>query len=140
MAKVSRRSEKNLASVDPKLATAVRQALLAAPSNLDFAVISGHRTTEEQHALWQKGRGDYGNIIDLLNVVTFKDGIHQRSRHQFGNAVDIVAYVNGRITWDESENCIRAAYIAGFAAALGVRLTGGFRWGWDPGHLELEVS
>lgn len=138
MGKVSRRSEACLATVDPELADAVLCALLAAPKWLDFAVISGLRSAEEQRALWQKGRDENGGIISLARVVTYKDGLHQQSRHQFGRAVDIVAYKGG-ITWDERENYIRAAYIAGFAAARGVRLTGGFKWGWDPGHIELEV-
>jgi hypothetical protein len=126
-------------SVDPLLADAVRRALESAPKWLDFVVISGRRTAEQQHALWQKGRDADGGIVNLSEVVTYKDGIDQMSRHQFGNAVDIVAYEKGGITWGSRENFIRAAYVAGFAAARGVRLTGGFKWGWDPGHLELEV-
>ena len=140
MATISTRSEDCLQSVDVALGHAIREALRAAPEHLDFAVISGLRTAAEQRALWKKGRDADGNITDKAQVVTFKDGIHQRSRHQYCRAVDIVAFKDGGITWDERENYIRAAYIAGFAAAHGVRLTGGFKWGWDPGHLELEAS
>ena len=139
MATVSRRSEACLATVDPKLAGAIRRALRAAPEYLDFAVISGLRSAEEQRALYAKGRDANGLIVNKAHVVTYKDGLHQQSRHQFGRAVDIVAYKDGGITWDERENYVRAAYVAGFAAALGVRLTGGYKWGWDAGHLELEV-
>lgn len=140
MANVSSRSERCLQSVDPELGDVVRKALLAAPAWMDFGVISGLRTVDEQQALWKKGRDANGDIVDRDEVVTFKDGIHQKSRHQFGNAVDIAAYKDGRITWDRKITAIRAAYIIGFAAAHGVRLTGGAKWEWDEGHIELETS
>lgn len=139
MAKISARSEACLQSVNSRLADVVRRALEAAPDWLDFVVISGLRTAEEQRALFAKGRDEEGLIIDQSKVVTYKDGVNQRSRHQSGNAVDIVAYKKGGITWNERENYIRAAYVVGWAAAHGVRLTGGIKWGWDPFHLELEV-
>lgn len=139
MAKVGKRSADCLATVNNDLAWAIRLALEAAPVWLDFAVISGLRTVEEQRALWQKGRDVDGNTIDRSKVVTFKDGIHQRSRHQFGNAVDIVAYPDG-ISWNENDMRSCAAYIVGFAAARGIQLTGGIKWGWDFGHLELVTT
>lgn len=137
MAAISPRSEKNLASVNPELGNVVRQALMAAPAWLDFVVIAGRRTAEEQRELWKKGRDSEGNIVDRDAVVTFKDGVHKRSRHQSGEAVDIVAWKDGSITWDACENEKRAAYIVGFAEAHGIQLDGGVRWGWDAGHLEI---
>jgi len=140
MASVSQRSESCLQSVDPVLGDVVRQALIAAPPWLDFAVISGKRTAEEQRALWQKGRNANGDIVDASAVVTHKDGARKPSRHQTGKAVDIVAFRDGQISWKAEDNYIVAAYVAGFAAACGVRLTGGVRWRWDAGHLELETT
>jgi hypothetical protein len=137
MAAVSDRSRRNIESVKPALGNVIMKALIAAPAWLDFAVISGTRSAEEQHALFQKGRDSDGNIIDRDQVVTFKDGYQRRSRHQDGVAVDIVAYKDGGITWDKREIEIRASYILGFAAAHGLRLDGGVRWGWDAGHLEV---
>lgn len=139
MAAISKRSEGNLASVKPRLGDVVREALAAAPAWLDFAVISGLRTTEEQQALWAKGRDAAGNIVDRDAVVTFRDGVNLKSNHQSAEAIDIVAYVGGQVSWNENENDKRAAYIVGFAAARGIKLTGGVKWGWDHGHIELET-
>jgi hypothetical protein len=143
MARIGARSDRMLLSVDPKLGTVVRVALLAAPSWLDFAVISGTRTAEEQRELWRLGRNADGETVETENVVTQKDGYIMRSRHQAdedgapGEAIDIVAYENGNITWNEAENAARSAYVIGFATASGIKLSGGVKWDWDLGHLEL---
>lgn len=136
MATISGRSRQNLDSVHPELGLAVTQALRHAPGWLDFGVISGKRTVEEQQELFAKGRDADGNIVG--DVVTYADGLHKKSRHQSGRAIDIVAYVKGEVSWDEDEIAKRAAYILGFARAKGLRLTGGLYWGWDLGHLEME--
>ena len=52
----------------------------------DCSVVSGLRTTEEQQALYGKGRWLPGEIV------TFRDGIERRSNHQTGNAVDVIPY------------------------------------------------
>ncbi|MCP4900906.1 MAG: M15 family metallopeptidase [bacterium] len=140
MAGVSARSEKCLRSVDTELGDVVRRALQAAPAWLDFAVVSGLRTTEEQQALFRKGRDVNGTITDRRKIVTWKDGVIKKSRHQSGKAVDIVAYVDGVIDWSEKPNLAVAAYVIGFAAAHGVKLVGGVKWKWDYGHVELETS
>jgi peptidoglycan L-alanyl-D-glutamate endopeptidase CwlK len=140
MAGVSKRSDRCLRSVNPVIGDIVRKALMAAPPWMDFGVISGKRTAEEQAALFAQGRDADGQIIDRKAVVTFKDGTTKPSRHQGGEAIDIAAFHKGAITWDRKIMAIRAAYIIGFAAAHGVRLTGGAEWGWDEGHIELEKS
>lgn len=138
MAVVSSRSRRHIDSVDPRLGAVVLAALEAAPPWLDFAVISGRRTTKEQQTLFARGRDAAGNIVDQSEVVTYADGVTTKSNHQSGRAIDIVAYEAGDVTWDEVEIATRAAYIVGFAAAHGVTLTGGIKWGWDEGHLQLE--
>lgn len=136
MATIGIRSSRNLDSVHSEIGAVVRAALEAAPPWLDFAVISGFRTVVEQGMLWDKGRDKHGEIIRLEEVVTYKDGTFKRSRHQSGRAVDIVAYEDGKITWDEREVAARAGYIIGFALARGIKLTGGIKWNWDLGHVE----
>ena len=141
MAVIGTRTRKNLDTVHPELRGTVARALVAAPEWLDFAVISGARSAEEQHELWLKGRDEAGMIVDQSKVVTYKDGYNRISNHQpkadgWGAAIDIVAYKDGQITWDEKEIAIRAAYIVGFAASEGIRLEGGVRWKWDYGHVE----
>ena len=131
MALVSKRSDHCLSSVKPQLDNIVRAALEAAPAWMDFAVITGRRTTEEQQALFAKGRSEPGEIV------TQCDGIHTRSRHQDGEAIDIMAWKDGRGTFNTLDVAIRAAYIIGFARGCGIHLTGGVKWGWDQGHIEV---
>lgn len=141
MANIGSRSDKNLSSVKSELGIIVRQALHAAPPWLDFAVICGKRTAKEQQELYAKGRSrpDALYIIEPEKVVTHCDGYGKRSAHQDGDALDIVAYVEGKPSWNETANAAVAAYMIGFAAARGVKLTGGVKWGWDYGHLQLEA-
>ena len=55
----------------------------------DCSVVSGLRSLEEQQALYAKGRYAPGEIV------TFKDGIDRRSKHQTGQAVDVIPYPEG---------------------------------------------
>lgn len=137
MATIGKRSETCLESVKPVLRSVIRDALLAAPEWLDFAVICGKRTDEEQHARWLQGRDENGNVTDGRKIVTYHDGFEKRSKHQDGEAVDIVAYSHGNADWSEKATAARAAYIIGFAMARGIRLSGGVKWGWDFGHIEV---
>ena len=52
----------------------------------DCSIVSGLRTQEEQQALYAKGRTAPGPIV------TYKDGIQRRSRHQSGDAVDVIPW------------------------------------------------
>lgn len=138
MARIGIRSNTCLDSVDCVLGGVVREALRDAPDWLDFGVISGRRSSAEQQALFAKGRDENGEVTDPDKVVTYRNGISTPSRHQSGEAVDIMAFLpSGRGTFDERQTEKRSAYIIGFAAARGVALVGGVKWGWDAGHLEL---
>lgn len=138
MAQLGLKTKRILGTVDPELEAVVIAALLAAPPWLDFAVISGKRTASEQNALWEKGRDGFGTIVDKKKVVTYKDGYVKKSRHQGKKAIDIVAFVKGKPNWSKSALSAVAGYIIGFAAARGVGLTGGLKWNWDIGHIEME--
>src|SRR5574343_1273454 len=54
---------------------------------------AGYRTTQEQQALWAKGR----TVPGL--VVTWCDGLVRRSRHQDGRAADFVFRTETGISW-----------------------------------------
>ena len=54
-------------------------------SKVDFGVICGMRTHEEQKALYDKGASQTMN-----------------SKHLTGDAVDLMAYLNGRASWEIS--------------------------------------
>ncbi|EPF0313780.1 M15 family metallopeptidase [Enterobacter chuandaensis] len=79
--KFSQRSEKNLQGVKPQLVAVVRRALEL--SSVDFGITEGLRTQERQKQLYAEGKSQTMN-----------------SRHLTGEAVDVVAYVGGTVSWE----------------------------------------
>jgi len=82
MARFGESSLRNLQGVHPDLQTLFHEVV----KHFDCSVISGVRTDEEQQALYARGRTEDGEIV------TFKDGIVNKSKHQLGLAVDVVPY------------------------------------------------
>jgi len=78
---LSQRSLGNLEGVDDRLVAVVHHAI--AVTQIDFAVICGLRTVEEQRKLVEKGASQT-----------------MKSKHLEGNAVDLMAYVDGRGCWE----------------------------------------
>jgi len=81
MFKLSQRSFQRLAGVDEALQDTVKLAIQK--TKIDFGVICGMRTKEEQEALVAKGASK-----------TYK------SKHLEGKAVDLMAYIDGRASWE----------------------------------------
>lgn len=79
--KLSRRSRDNLIGVDPDLAAVVERAIQI--TSVDFAVAEGLRTAARQRELFEK------KATQTLE-----------SRHLKGEAVDLVAFLGGRISWE----------------------------------------
>jgi hypothetical protein len=79
--KFSQRSENNLKGVKPQLVAVVRRALEL--TSVDFGITEGLRTQERQKQLYAEGKSQTMN-----------------SRHLTGEAVDVVAYVGGTVSWD----------------------------------------
>jgi len=100
----------------------------------DFSVISGIRTTEEQHALFKDGKSKL-------------DGINKKSKHQgrlnddgdiVSFAVDIMPYKKGSNAFSGNEKDLaRFYFIMGLVKATAMRLleegviTHGIRFGLD---------
>ena len=82
MQEFSPSSLKHLESVHPDLQTLFHYVVKIR----DCTIVSGLRTQEEQQALYAQGRSVPGEIV------TYKDGIERRSKHQTGLAVDVVPY------------------------------------------------
>lgn len=116
----SKRSELNLAEVDPRLQAVSHCALTH--SVVDFVVIDGGRTAAEHKT----------------NVANGKSWI-KRSKHQDGLAVDVAAFVNGRVTYEAAPYYkIADAYYA-CSNALGTPITWGGEWkAKDLMHFELK--
>lgn len=79
---LSQRSLDKLVGVRPELAEVVKQAIQI--TTVDFGVTEGLRTKERQIELFEKGASQ------------IRDG----GKHVDGMAVDLVAYIDGRISWE----------------------------------------
>src|SRR5699024_3616070 len=77
----SHRSEKNLEGVKPQLVAVVRRALEL--TEVDFGITEGLRSRYRQKQLVAAGKSRTMN-----------------SRHLTGDAVDVVAYVGSKVSWD----------------------------------------
>jgi peptidoglycan L-alanyl-D-glutamate endopeptidase CwlK len=78
---LSTRSNERLEGVNSTLVKVVKKAITV--TTVDFGVICGKRTIEEQESLFAKGA-----------TKTMK------SKHLDGRAVDLMAYVDGRGSWE----------------------------------------
>jgi len=136
------RTDRVLATVDPKLAVKVRM-LLAQMSADGYPMMAtdGNRTAEEQYALYIKGR--FGNPG---RVVTNADGFVRKSNHQGGRAVDCTFLdLKEKPHWPEPTRDAQGritgpwALYGKRAKALGLRWGGDFKSmkGGDCPHVEL---
>lgn len=143
MAKLSKRSYQALQGVHPKMIHAICEAIIDTP--LDFTIVSGLRTTEEQKALYAQGRTKAGNRV------TNADGVKSLSNHQdeadglkdgYGAAVDFYPYYNGSVQVNAPVAKFEqvARHIQATAKRLGYRIDWGGDWRSfkDNPHLELK--
>ena len=116
---MDQRSEAQLATVCPDLATLVRNAADAlAAEGTYLLVVSGLRTAAEQNALYAQGRTTPGHIVTNAQA-----GF---SMHNYGLAVDVVPYLSGQtgaLNWSISTPQYQA-----MVAALKAQ---GLVWGGD---------
>lgn len=117
----SKRSLKNLEGVHHDLVQVAHMALSMSP--IDFVIIDGVRTIEEQRILVAKGKS---KTMD--------------SRHLTGHAIDVAAWMNGAISWDFGlyEKITDAFDMA--AGRLKTPIICGIDWPSfvDAGHIELD--
>ncbi len=121
MAEFSKRSLDRLCGVHPDIQTLFHEVV----KHFDCTVISGVRTEEEQAALYAKGRTKAGNIV------TYKDGVKKKSKHQLGTAADIVPYP---IQWGNIERFRQFGWFVKGIAAMQKRhgtIDSDIKWGGD---------
>lgn len=102
----------------------------------NYYVISGHRSPEEQLALWRKGRSANGAVVDPKQVVTYlKSG-----KHNYGLAVDLVR--DSDLTKTGLQPSYKPEdYDLLVTTAEGLGLVSGARWKMrDLGHVELNLE
>lgn len=107
--KLSQRSLDRMDGVDERLQEVVKRAIEL--TEVDFGVIQGLRTVEEQEALVAKGASKT-----------------MKSKHIDGLAVDLMAYIEGRGSWelnvyDEVADAMKQA-----AQEVGVAVRWGAAW------------
>tara|TARA_R110000782_G_scaffold30203_1_gene75187 strand:- start:41 stop:496 length:456 start_codon:yes stop_codon:yes gene_type:complete len=107
--KLSNRSLSRLEGVDERMIGVVKHAITV--SKIDFGVICGMRTIEEQKALVAKGASKT-----------------MKSKHLEGNAVDLMAYIGSRGSWELNLYDDLADAMKEGAKAVGVGVCWGAAW------------
>lgn len=123
--KFSARSLKNLQGVHPDLIRVITRALEL--STIDFGITEGVRTWARQEELYEQGKSQTMNSRHIPGA----DGL--------GKAVDVVAYVGGKVTWDYPQYQAIAAYVKLAAMELNIPIIWGGDWKTfkDGVHFEL---
>lgn len=140
------KSSSILCGVHPRMQAVAHRAIQI--SEVDFAVVQGRRTVEEQQRLYGKGR-TAAQLIKLGIPAKFavpgeaKVTWTMKSRHLSGNAIDVAPYVNGKLEWDDNGKLglwpkIAAAF-KNAAAELNIEIQWGGDWQGtkDRPHFEL---
>lgn len=117
---LSKKSKEKLEGVDIRLVRLVEQAIKE--TTIDFAVTEGLRTPERQQQLVNDG---YSQTM--------------KSKHLTGHAVDLVAIVDGKVSWDKQHYPAIAEAMKKAAADQNVKIRwgGDFKSFFDGPHFEL---
>lgn len=118
--KLSQRSLDKLQGVDKRLVAVVNRAIEL--TEVDFGITEGLRTKERQEQLVAEGKSQ------TLN-----------SKHLRGMAVDVVAYVDGKVSWDKQhyQKIAEAFKQAADELNVSIRWGGNFKSFFDGPHFEL---
>lgn len=110
--KLSRRSLDRLEGVDEELVAVVKYAITC--TKIDFGVVQGLRTVEQQKELVAKGASQT-----------------MKSKHLDGLAVDLMAFINGRASWELNLYDEVADAMKEGANVVGCRIRWGAAWHID---------
>ncbi len=122
MFKLSTRSLSRMEGVDGDLVRVVKRAIQI--TEVDFGVTEGMRTEERQRQLVKDGKS-----------------WTMKSRHLIGEAVDVMAYVDGKGSWEAEHYHTIARAMKQAAKELGVVITWGGDWStvFDGPHFQIEA-
>ena len=119
--KLSSRSRRRMHGVHDDMQRVVERAIQITP--LDFGITCGLRTIEEQVALFAQKKSKTIRSKHLPCVAV--------SGGFAGGAVDIVVYVDGKLTWDiEHYKTVKNAFDIA-ANELGIEIRSGLDWDRD---------
>ena len=120
-------SQNRLTKVHPRLAAGVTALINAlAAEGMVVEVVQGLRTFAEQDALFAQGRTKPGQIVTKA-----KGG---QSNHNYGLAVDLCPFVNGKPQWNDNAGFLR---IGTEAAKQGLEWGGSWKKFIDKPHVQL---
>jgi peptidoglycan L-alanyl-D-glutamate endopeptidase CwlK len=137
--KFSKRSIKNMYGVDGELVLVFLTAIEVSPIDFGIPSLGGLRSTLEQNVLF-------------LEKKSHADGYRTLSKHQYGEALDFYAYVDGSASWEKHHLAMVAGVILTVAKELLERgvITFELTWGgtfgsndldgWDMPHMEKKVK
>lgn len=143
-----------LKTVHPNLQAVVKRAIQI--SEIDFSVVQGGRTLDEQRKLYGKGRNAAQCVLVGVPAIYARPGeakvtwvVPEKGNHViksdgFGRAVDLAPFINGRIEWDDSGKLGAWPKIASAmkraARELGVKITWGGDWVKTPDRPHFELG
>jgi peptidoglycan LD-endopeptidase CwlK len=120
-------SQNRLKKVHPELARRVTLLIEELAKNgLTVEVVQGLRTFAEQNELYKQGRTKPGQIVTRA-----KGG---QSNHNYGLAVDLCPFVNGKPQWNDNTAFMR---IGIEAAKLGLEWGGSWKKFLDKPHVQM---
>ena len=144
MPKFGKKSKSRLETCDQTIQIIMNEAI----KYMDFSIIHGHRTPEEQFEIFKQGRSQNPQgvwvIVDPDDVLTYKDGTEKLSKHNYSPslAVDVAPWPTlwkDKAKMLELGGVIKTVQQQLFAAGTIEALLkwGKDLWDWDEGHYEL---
>lgn len=144
MPKFGKRSKKRLATCHEIIQIIMNEAI----KYMDFTIIHGHRTPDEQFEIFKQGRSlnEQGIwvIVNQDDVRTYKDGTEKLSKHNYepSLAVDVAPWPS---LWANKKKMLE---LGGVIKTVQQQLLdaekidkllkwGSDLWDWDEGHYEL---
>lgn len=115
---LSERSYNRLKGVDSRLVRLVELAIQRTPIDFGVGYLGGYRTSEEQNNLFVSGYSK-------------KDGYLKMSKHQTGEAVDLICFVGSDVVDDERMLWQVAGVMFSCASELGIKIRWGGNWAND---------
>lgn len=106
----------------------------------DWGIAEVLRTQKQQQDRYAQGRDSDGNVVDQAKVITYCDGVNNKSYHQSGDAVDVFAYVDGKYNTEPHNLALIATCLMQAASEFGMA----FEWGghyrtfYDGCHFNLK--
>ena len=138
----STNSAKKLLTVHQDLQDVFLAAIRVSP--IDFGISHGRRTADEQFELWKQGRTFKGGKWAVTGkIVTKCDGMRLLSKHQYAEAVDVFAFVNGKLSYDPVHLALIAGAVISEANSRNIPIRWGGTFGsrefkgWDMPHFEI---